>query len=1111
MQTFVLPRHLTDALKTLSRQESVTLYMTLMAAFQALLHRYTGQDDLLLGTVTSTRKHPAVQHVVGYFLNTVVLRTDLSDNPTFRELLNRVRKVIMSARHHEDMPFDTIVKELHPQRSLSYQPLIQVLLSYQPQLLTLPPGWTLSQVDIQTHTSKFDLTLELDDRPEGLIGRFIYNTDLFDASTISRMVGHWQTLLEGIIANPSQHLSELPLLTEKERHLLLVDWNETGAIYADACFSQLFEEQVERSPEALALVYEHEQWTYRQLNTRANQLAHALKERGVGPEVMIGLCLERSPDLLIGLLGILKAGGVYVPLDPQAPADRLAFLLTDTQMPILLTQQRLLARLPAYSGQVLCLDRDWSPLISQYGEHNPPSRVQAENLAYVIYTSGSTGQPKGVLISHRALAAHCLTITQVYGLGPQDRVLQFSTYTFDASLEQMLPTLLVGAQLVLLGPELWTAAQLLSHLKADGLTVVNLPPAYWQQVLHEWVQTPAVMQSYCLRLLIVGGDQVPPAALHLWRQLPMLREVRLLNAYGPTETTITATLFEMSTQWMQEGNWERVPIGRPLPNRTIYLLDRAANPVPVGVAGEVHIGGALLARGYLNRADLTAERFIPDPFGSQPGGRLYKTGDLARYLPDGTIEFVGRVNQQVKIRGYRIELGEIEAVLSQHQHVREALVEVRPDNMGEPCLVGYVISEQGQRLESRDLRSYLEQKLPEYMLPAAFVQLEQLPLLVTGKPDRRALPAPKLTRLAEETFVAPRLLIHQHFVQIWEELLDVHPIGIKDNFFHLGGHSLLAARLVDRIEHNFGKRIALSTLFSGPTIEQLAAALQQENAGARASLLPVQVSGSKRPFFFLHGDWTGGAFYCFALARALGPDQPFYVLEPYKFGGLKAVPSLESIAAAHIESLRAIQPEGPYLLGGFCNGGLLAYEMARQLRAAGEQVDFLALINPSSPVQLKLMRAVSNSVSKLLRFGTSKQANLFLRVRHALRHVYRHLRPTGSRVQDFDQLLAIDSRLEAIFPPIDALYHDYVGVFNWVVSRYETSVYPGKITFYWASEEPYIEHSWASVTAIKSSEDIENHVVPGTHMSCVTENMQYLAESLSICVSRASEEVLSSL
>ncbi len=1107
MQAFTLSRHLTDGLKALSSQEGVTLYMTLTTAFQTLLHRYTGQTDLVIGTVTSNRKRPEVQGLVGYFLNTLVLRTNMEGDPTFRELLGRVREVVISARRHEEVPFEFVVKELQPERSLSYTPLIQVIFSYQPSLPRLPAGWTCSQMDVQTYTTKFDLSVELDERADGLIGRFIYNTDLFEDATILRMIGHLETLLEGIVADPGEHIAKLPLMREDERRTMLIDWNATRISYPqDGCLHQLIEAQVERTPDAIALLCEHEQLTYRELNARANQLAHHLQQLGVGPEVMVGVCLERSLEMIVGLLAILKAGGVYVPLDPDYPRERLAFLLADSHMQVLLTQRRLLNRLPAQQTHPVCLDSDWQA-ISQQSETNPLSKVQAEQSAYVIYTSGSTGQPKGVLIPHQAIATHCRSIAQLYELRPYDRVLQFSNITFDASLEQILPTLLVGARLVVRGQEIWSPAVLLRHIKQQGLTVINLPPAYWQQALREWIKKPEQLQDHQLRLVIVGGDRLLPEMVQGWRQTP-LRSARLLNAYGPTETTITATLYELPHDGEHELLEPSVPIGRPVPPRTIYILDRAGHPVPVGVPGEIHIGGPLLARGYLNRPALTAERFIADPFGSEPGARLYKTGDLARYRPDGTIEYMGRMDQQVKLRGFRIELGEIEEVLTRHPQVRDAVALAQEDGAGEKSLVAYIVATGKESLSSHELRHYLQQKLPAYMVPTVIVQLESLPLLSSGKVDRRALPAPEVVkRTEEETFVAPKLLIHQQLVQMWEELLDVRPIGIKDNFFYLGGHSLLAARLVDHIEHTFGKRIALSTLFSGPTIERLAEALQQqEQVGARTSLLPVQVGGSKRPLFFLHGDWTGGAFYCFSLARALGPDQPFYVLEPYKFGGLQTLPSFEEIAAAHIESMRTVQPEGPYLLAGFCNGGLLAYEMARQLEAAGEHVDFLALINPSIPVQFKTLRTLGSLISKSLRLGVKMQAILFLHMRHALRHIYRHLYPSSSRVQDFDQLLAIDPRLKAMFPPVEALHNDYVGAFTWLVSQYETGIYAGKITFYWAREEPGMENSWQPVTQAKKSEDIETHFVPGTHMSCVTDHIQDLAECLRLSMMRVQEE-----
>jgi surfactin family lipopeptide synthetase A len=1091
-----LPKWLGDALKELSRREGVSLYMTLVAAFQTLLYRYTGQDDLVIGTVPAGRTPAETEGLIGFFVNTLALRTDLSGNPTFGELLGRVREALLEAQAHQDLPFESLVKELHPTRLLGQNPLFQVMVSFESPLPTLPSAWTLAQLEVETGTTKFDLSLNLVDRPEGLISCFEYNTDLYDEATIARMAGHWQTLLEGITADPERQIATLPLLTRAERHQLLVEWNAKGVEYQqDQCIHQLFESQAERTPEAVAVVFENEQLTYRELNRRANQLAHYLCDLGVGPEVLVGICVERSLDMVVGLLGILKAGGAYVPLDPAFPSERLAFMLEDAQAPVLVTQHHLLTTLPAHGAKVICLDAD-AAVLAQQSEADPSSGATSDHLAYVIYTSGSTGRPKGVQIVHRAVVNFLQSMREQPGLMAEDTLLAITTLSFDiAALELFLP-LMVGARLIVASRD--TAADgavLVETLTRSRVTVMQATPITWRLLLAAGWQGKPDLKILC------GGEALP---LELAEQL-LPRAASLWNLYGPTETTIWSTICKI------EPGEEVMTIGRPIANTQIYLLDPQLQPVPVGVPGELYIGGDGLARGYLHRPELTAQRFLPHPFSDEPGARLYKTGDLARYRPDGTIEHLGRLDFQVKLRGFRIELGEIEAVLAQHPAVRQAVVVAREDVPGDKRLVAYVVLCEKQTGAVGDLQRHMIKQLPNYMVPSAVVLLEAFPLTPNGKVDRRALPAPKLAKLREEeTFVAPRLLIHQQLVQIWEELLDVRPIGIKDNFFYLGGHSLLAARLVDRIEHVFGKRIALSTLFSGPTIEQLAEALQQqENSDARTSVIPVQVGGSKRPFFYLHGDWTGGAFYCFALGRALGPDQPFYVLEPYKFGGLQGLPSFEAVASAHIESMRAIQPQGPYLLGGFCNGGLLAYEMAQQLQAAGERVDLLALVTPSSTVELRAMLTVSNSLGKLLRFEANKQANLFLRVRHALRHVYRHLRPTSSRVQDFEKLLAIDPRLEGMFPPIEALYNDYIGVFTWLASRYEPGIYPGKITFYWASEEPFIEKTWRPVTEAQDSQGIENHFVPGTHMSCVTEHIQVLAERLNTCVRQVQEKALS--
>lgn len=827
LYVMTLPSELANAVKTLSRQQGTTLYMTLVAAFQCLLYRYSSQEDLILGTVASGRTLAGTESLFGFFTNTLVLRTDLSGNPTFRELLGRVREVVLQAYTHQEMPFDYLVKELQPERTLGQNPLFQVLLSLDPPISLPAPGWVPSHIAAQTGTSKFDLSLELRDQPGGIVCYFEYSTALFDGATIARMAGHWQTLLAGIVADPAQHLADLPLLTEAERHQLLVEWNTTQAKYpVDQCIHQLFEAQAERTPDAVAVSFEGQHMTYRELNSKANQLARYLQQLGVEPEVLVGLCVERSSAMIVGLLGILKAGGVYVPLDPEYPQERLSFLLQDTQMPVLLTQQRLISWLPQQYAQLVCLDSDWDK-IAQQSEANPIGKVTGENLAYVIYTSGSTGQPKGVLIPHRAVAAHCWSMAQVYELRAEDCVLQFSTFTFDASLEQILTTLLVGARLLLRRQDLWLPAQLLKQIQEDRLTVINLPPAYLHQVLQEWAQASQCLLGHHLRLVIAGGDRLLPEMLRLWRQTPLC-SARLLNAYGPTEATITATLYDTAGYTGGNTSSESIPIGRPLPNRRVYLLDRAGALVPIGVPGELHIGGELLARGYLNHPALMAECFIADPFSNDPQARLYKTGDLARYLADGTIEFLGRVDQQVKIRGFRIELGEVEAALSQHPEVREAVVVAREDSPGDKRLVAYVVLHQGQTPTISDLRNHVMKTLPGYMVPSTFVPLEVLPMTPSGKVDRSALPALDTMRHEQtDDYVAPHTPAEEILASIWAQVLHLERVGIHGNFFDLGGHSLLAIQIITRILNTFQVELPLPAIFRSPTIAELAVVIEE--------------------------------------------------------------------------------------------------------------------------------------------------------------------------------------------------------------------------------------------------------------------------------------------
>jgi len=1101
-QSVVLPKALSEALKALSRQEGTTLFMTLLATFKILLHRYTSQDDLVVGTPIANRNRLEVDGLIGFFVNTLVLRTDLAGNPSFRELLRRVREVCLGAYARQDLPFERLVEELHLERDMSRNPLFQVMFVLENVSLRAAglPGLTLSAIEADSETALFDLTLQIIDAKQGLTAAFVYNTDLFEAATIARMLGNFQTLLEAVVADPDQRLSNLALLTKTERQQLLVEWKDTKTDYPqDVCIHQLFEAQVERTPDNVAVVFEERQLTYAQLNARANQLAHYLQSLGVGPEVAVGVCVERSLEMVIGLLGILKAGGAYVPLDPAYPKERLAFMLKDAQAPVLLTQERLVAGLPECAAGVICLDSDWGA-IDRESEENPISSSARENLAYVIYTSGSTGLPKGVLVSHGSIADYCRTAQRYYELDSSDGVLQFASLSFDVSLEEILPTLIVGAKLVVMGTAVWRPAEFHRKISQFGLTVLTFPMAYWQELARQWANARELTPNIQSRLFIVGGDTMLPDGLSLWQRTPV-NSVRLLNVYGPTETTITATAFEFNPRLCENRIFHRIPIGRPLANREIYILDKYGNPVPVGVSGELYIGGAGLARGYLNRPELTAEKFIPNPFSEEPGARLYKTGDLARYLPDGNIEFLGRVDHQVKIRGFRIELEEIESALGQHPAVREAVVLAPEDASGERRLVAYVVAEREPLPTIAELRSFLKEKLPEYMVPALFVPLDALPLMPNGKVDRRALPAPDRTRPElEKVFVAPRDDLELQLTRIWEEILGVRPIGVRDNFFELGGHSLLAARLFASIENRLGKKLPLATVFQGATVEHLAGILRQDATLApQFSLVPLQSGGSKRPLFLVHP--AGGHVFPYVhLARYLGPDQPCYGLQARGLEEGEAPQTrIEDMASDYIKALQPMQPKGPYLLGGWSMGGLVAFEMAQQLHAQGQSVDLLALLDARiTPPDEKFPEA---DFEAMLLADFVRYFGLSLDVWESLARFPRD--DVLTHVLELAQsagLVPPDVGISQAHRFVELLKSDFQATRN-----YELHLYPGRVTLFKASEElegtsPDPTLGWSAWAV----EEVEVYVVPGNHANMVYKpHVEGLAEKLRDCLNRA--------
>jgi len=836
---FVLPEELGQGLKTLSRQENTSLFMLLLMAFQVLLSRYSGQEDVSVGTPIANRHRVEVEELIGFFVNTLVLRTDLTGNPSFSELLKRVRETCLRAYAHQDVPFEKLVEELQPERSLSHTPLFQVMFA-----LHNAPGSALElqhlklqPIKADTQTEMFDLTLDMTEANGKIQGALSYNTDLFDETSIKQMVRHFIRLLEGIVAGIERSVFELPLLTEDEQQQLLAEFDETQMPSPSAeHIHQLFEAQVERTPDAIAVVYEDQRLTFYELNSRANQLAHHLRSLGVGPEVLVGICVERSLETAVSLLGIIKAGGAPVPLDPAYPRERLAFIIEDAQLRVMVVQERQGNILPPEQAQVVFLDAN-RELIAAQPEDNLPCAGLPDTVAYVIYTSGSTGRPKGVLNTHRGLVNHSKAVAKRYQLGEYDRALQFASINFDATIEEFFPTWISGAAAVIRPDRMFdTADGLIRLIEQEQISVMSLTASFW----HEWTRqllTTGTPLPDSLRLMLVGSEKVALEAYADWWKLAGDR-VTCCNAYGPTEATVTAMLYEARGAEEQQRGIASLPIGRPFEQTQVYLLDKYLHPVPVGVVGELYLSGERVARGYLRRPELTAERFIPHPFTQVPGARLYRTGDLARRGADGEIECLGRVDEQVKIRGFRIELGEIEAVLEQHPAVTRAVVIAHEDATGDKRLAAYLVADQSlQGIDyeesqslAHELKTYLDTRLPAYMVPSAFVLLPELPVTRNGKIDKRALPAPSLMHTAlQATYEGPRTPVEETMAGLWQELLGVARVGIHDDFFELGGHSMLAIRTALRLQQE-GLKITPQQLFKHRTIAKLAEALAQMDA-----------------------------------------------------------------------------------------------------------------------------------------------------------------------------------------------------------------------------------------------------------------------------------------
>jgi amino acid adenylation domain-containing protein len=1209
-----LPVELSQRLQRFSQAEGATLFMTLLAAWQLLLHRYSRQSDIAVGTPIAGRTQPEVEPLIGFFVNTLVLRTDVAQQRSFRELLRRVRTLTLEAYAHQDLPFELLVEALQPERDLSRHPLFQVLFALQnmPIERLEAPGLNLSPLAIEQATTQFDLSLILVETDTGLTGTLQYSSDLFDPGTIERMAAHFQILLAAAIAQPDRPIAELSLLSEAEREQVLTRFTPTPQVFpAHTTLHERFEQQVVRTPQAIALTCGDQQLSYADLNQRANTLAYRLRDLGVQPETRVGLCVERSLDLVVGLLGILKAGAAYVPLDPAYPPERLHFMIADAQLAILVTQSALQQHLPP-TATTVCIDA--LPLDAR-AQLNPRSGVTPDHLAYVIYTSGSTGQPKGSLITHANVARLFAATEPWFKFGSQDVWTLFHSYAFDFSVWEIWGALLYGGRLVIV-PYLTSRdpAAFVALLHAEQVTVLNQTPSAFRQVVAAERQRGGAPGDLALRLVIFGGEALDLATLQPWFERHGDQRPQLVNMYGITETTVHVTYRPITAADLELARGS--VIGGPIPDLRLYLLDAQMQPVPVGVAGELYVGGAGLARGYLGRPELTAERFVPDPFSNDSGARLYKTGDLARSSADGDLAYLGRIDQQVKLRGFRIELGEIAAVIERHPSVREAAVLVAGEGEAQR-LVAYVVENQEPRTKNQEprtetpkgyperrtengeqraengepgnrvphgehlgtpvsrearagaerqerlaaeLRSFVQQQLPDYMVPSAFVVVDALPLTPNGKLDRKALLALDTGSLsADHAYVPPQNALELQLVQIWESVLQQRPIGVTDNFFERGGNSLIAVRLISQIERQLGQQLPLTTIFAHPTIRELASTLLErgwpgvlhlidELPQHKSPLVAIQPNGSRPPFFFvaplggiLPSNVLSGII---DLASHLGSDQPYYGvqlpglaydlipnLDTHKLVDAEYLQSLaqaltdasrviESRAAECVAAIRAAQPAGPYLIGGFCTGSIIAFEIACQLQRQGQPVALLALVDPplslsrdnNAPSSVTEARSdsVSAALAKLSQPDPEEAAwfinrdlggNRLPDDLETMTATLRQLDPAAWWDYAAEQLRQSNAGIRAVDPQeirrLFSIYQVNILSLNAILSTYTADVFAGRITVLQVADMYEQADDARSRWQQLATQPVESHVIPGDHGTLFHEpNIQVFAQLL---------------
>ncbi|MCO6453578.1 MAG: amino acid adenylation domain-containing protein [Caldilineales bacterium] len=943
-------------MKELGQTEKATQFIVAATAFLALFHRYSRQNDLVVGVINAGRNRVELENLIGAFINTLVFRVDAGGNPTFRQFLARVRQVALDAFANQDAPFEQIVAEVQPERTLSESPLVEILLDFlnTPSSPRLLPDVEYQRIAVNRGTAEYDMLIAGRPQPHGLQIDIRYKSTLFNADTIQRMLEHLHILLDAALEDPDTPIDALPLMSESERQQILVGWNATARPIPDhLTFVQLFEEQAESNRHAPAVDDGGQRLSYGELNRRANRLARALVAHGIVSQQIVPLLADRNSNFLVTMLAIWKAGGVYLPIDPRLPPLRVRQMLKQSGAEVLLASPMHadLAKSAIDTGQanaIVCLDLE-ALLAEEHADDNLDPLSSPIDLAYVLYTSGSTGVPKGAMIEHRGMLNHLFAKVHDLELTSGDKVAQNSPQSFDISIWQFLVALLVGAQTRVYADEIaFDPSALLDHVESDGVTIFEAVPSLLQAMLDVADSKSSVAG---LRWLIPTGEAMPPGLARAW--LLRYPHLKLMNAYGPTECSDDVTHYIISGP--PQPQMANLPIGRPVDNMRIYVLDEHLQPTPIGIPGEIYVGGVGVGRGYLRDPERTADAFIPDPFDTKTDARLYRTGDLGRWLAEGNIEFLGRVDFQVKIRGHRIELGEIEHALLEHPGVSEAAVLALDDERGALQLAAYVAVRPDENQSAAGLREHLGERLPSYMIPASFSILaapDTLPKTPSGKIDRKALARLQVMPGIETEFVAPSTETEQAIAEIWSDLLGIEPIGVHDNFFDLGGHSLIAAQLVHRLRQSIAPDLPLRALFEHPTIAGLAKQLSTFNLRHSTfnfqSLLPLQTHGSRPPLFFLPGGGGSEDEYLIyaGLLNRLGPDQPVYGFIARGLDG-ESDPhdSVPQMAADYVAELRNVQPHGPYFLGGECIGGKVALEMARILEEEGEEIGLLALMN----------------------------------------------------------------------------------------------------------------------------------------------------------------------